>query len=125
MKNKNILMSFLNAFNGIIIAVKSERNIKIHIVCACLVFILSLHYKISRTEFAIIFLTISLVIVAEFINTAIEAVVDLVTSAYSQKARIAKDVAAGAVWISAFFAVIVGFIIFFDRVKDELIKLLF
>lgn len=74
-------------------------------------------------EFIAVFITISAVITAEMINTAIEATVDLATSEFNEKAKIAKDVAAGAVLVSAIFSAIIGFFIFYDRVLKDITRL--
>ena len=74
-------------------------------------------------EFIAVIITISAVITAEMINTAIEATVDLVTSEFNEKAKIAKDVAAGAVLVTAIFSVIIGFLIFYDRVFSDITRL--
>jgi diacylglycerol kinase (ATP) len=72
---------------------------------------------LSRFEILILFFTIALVIVAEMINTSIEATIDLITDRYHELAKIAKNVAAGAVLIAAVNAIIVGYIIFFDKLN--------
>jgi len=123
MKNKHFWDNLLNAMRGITTAVRSERHMKFHVFATCLVIPLSIYYRISKMEFIAIILTISAVITAEMINTAIEAVVDLVTSEFNEKAKIAKDVAAGAVLVSAIFSVIVGFLIFYERIVGDITKL--
>lgn len=120
MKSKNLVESFNHAANGIIYAIKSERNMKIHITTAALVMVLSLFYNLSRTEFLIVCLTISQVIICELFNTAIEVVVDIITDVYHPKAKAIKDVAAGAVLISAFVSLLVAYFIFFDRLSSSL-----
>jgi len=123
MKNKHFWENFLNAMRGIITAVKNERHMKFHVFAACLVILLSIFYGISKMEFIAVIITISAVITAEMINTAIEATVDLVTSEFNEKAKIAKDVAAGAVLVTAIFSVIIGFLIFYDRVFSDITRL--
>jgi len=120
MKNRTLVESFNNAFNGIISAVKTERNMKIHLVAAVLVLILSLFYDLSRTEFLIVCVTIALVIICELFNTAIEVIIDTIIGIYHPKAKVVKDTAAGAVFLSALLAVVVGYFIFFDRVSTSL-----
>lgn len=123
MKNKHFWDNFINAASGIVTAVKNERHMKFHVFATCLVIPLSIYYRISKLEFITVILTISAVIAAEMINTAIEAAVDLATSEYNEKAKIAKDVAAGAVLVSAVFSLVIGFLVFFDRVSADIIKL--
>ena len=120
MKNKNLMKSFDNAVNGIIYTLRSEHNMKIHVAAAVIILVLSLVYKLTKEEFLIICLTIGAVIICELFNTAIEAVVDIIIDEYHPKAKIAKDVAAGAVLISAFISVLVGYAIFYDKVRSSL-----
>ncbi len=120
MKNRNLLDSFNNAINGIIHAIKYERNMKIHAVSAILVLMMSLLYRLTRLEFLAICLTICLVIICELLNTAIEVLVDIIVDVYHPKAKIIKDVTAGAVLVTSTLALIVGYVIFFDKVKSSL-----
>lgn len=120
MKNSNIIQSFNNAINGIIYTIRTERNMKFHIFAAVAVLLLSLFFKLSRIEFLIVCMTISLVIICELFNTAVEVIVDIIVDVYHPKARIVKDVAAGAVLLSAFLSIIVAYFIFFDRVSNEI-----
>lgn len=116
MKNKNLSESFKHAFEGIVYALKNERNFKIHISAAFTVAVLSVILKISRAEALTLSITIALVLMAELFNTAVEASVDLVCGDKKHKlAKIAKDCAAGAVLIAAANSVIVGYIIFFHK----------
>jgi len=120
MKNKNLIDSFNNAISGVIHAIRTERNMKFHVVAAVAVLIASLFMKLTRVEFIIVCFAISLVFICEMINTAIEALVDIIIDIYHPKAKIIKDVAAGAVLISTLFALIVAYFIFFDKVGSEL-----
>jgi diacylglycerol kinase (ATP) len=120
MKNRNLIDSFNNAANGILSAVRSERNMKIHISAAALVLILSLFYDLTRTEFLIVCITIAIVIICELFNTAIEVIIDTLIDIYHPKAKVVKDTAAGAVFISALLSVLVAYFIFFDRVSTSL-----
>ncbi|MCX7923513.1 MAG: diacylglycerol kinase [Clostridia bacterium] len=120
MKNKNLIDSFNNAISGIVYAIKNERNIKIHVTAAIAILILSLFYELTKIEFLIVCLTIGAVIVCELFNTAIEVMVDIIVDVYHPKAKIVKDVAAGAVLISAFVSLIVAYFIFFDKISVSL-----
>ena len=117
MKVRKLIESFNYAFEGIIYALKTQRNMKIHFFTAILVLTLSLFFNLSRTEILILFLTISIVIMAEMINTSIEAAIDLITDKYHIFAKIAKNVAAGAVLIAAINSIIVAYLIFFHRIN--------
>lgn len=119
-KNKTVIDSFNNAIHGVFYAIKSERNMKIHITAAACILILSLFYDLSRIEFVVVCVTVALVLICELFNTAIEVLVDLVTEEYHPKAKAAKDIAAGAVFMSALASLVVGYFIFLDRVSTDL-----
>ncbi len=118
LKNNSFIEAWENAFKGIIYAVTTQGNIKKQLVIAVIVMIISLFFNLSRAEFLCLMFTVILIIVAEMINTAIETVVDLYTDLYHPKAKIAKDVGAGAVVIAAINAVIVAYFLFFDKITD-------
>jgi diacylglycerol kinase (ATP) len=107
-----------NAIEGILFAAKNERHLRYHLCIAALVLFLSYLLGVPRMEFLIISLVVIIVILAEMINTAIEYLVDMVSPEYSEKARIAKDVSAGGVLITAFGAVVTGYIIISPYLED-------
>ena len=107
--------SFGFAIRGIWICLKTERNIRIHCLAAVLVVIFGAWLKISVTEWLACLGLFGMIMGLELMNTAVEAVVDLVTEEYRPLAEKAKDVAAGAVLIAAFFAAIMGCIIFLPK----------
>ena len=117
MNLRKILDSFNYAVAGIIYAIKTQRNMKIHMIAALLVLGLSIYLRISSRELLVIFFAIILVIMAELFNTAIEAVVDLYVQEVHPLARIAKNVAAGAVLMAAFNSIVVAYIIIFPRLE--------
>lgn len=117
-KNKSIINTWKNAFEGIIYATTTQKNIKMQLVIAVVVMIISLFFNLNKAEFLCLMFTVVLIIISEMINTAIETVVDLYTDLYHPKAKIAKDVGAGAVVIAAFNAVIVAYFLFFDKISD-------
>jgi diacylglycerol kinase len=90
---------------------RTQRNAWIHAVISTLVFALGLWLRLGRIEWAIILLTIAVVWMAEFINTALEAVVDLASPDLHPLAKVGKDVAAAAVLVGAITAVLVGLLI--------------
>lgn len=104
--------SFRWACDGLLYTIRTQRNMRIHILISAVVILLGFALGISRVEWALIFLTISLVMVAEIINTAFEKVVDMITEEFHPLARIVKNSAAGAVLLAALCAVIIGSIIF-------------
>lgn len=111
MKNRTLRDSFQNAWAGIQYALKSQRNIRIHISMAVIVLVSGWLLEIGKMDFLLIINAISLVLFAEMVNTAVEKTVDLFMSTYHPLAKIAKNVAAGAVLIAAVNAVIMGVII--------------
>lgn len=117
MKVRKLIDSFNYAIEGISYALKTQRNMKIHFLAAILVLVFCLFFNLSRIELIAILATITMVIVAEMINTAIEAVVDLLTDTYHPLAKVAKNVAAGAVLITAVNSLFVAYIIFFDKIN--------
>lgn len=117
MKIRKIIDSFNYAISGLIYALKTQQNMKIHFIIGTLVIFISLFVDFSRTEILILILTICLVIITELINTAIETTIDLYTKEYNALAKIAKDVAAGAVLVSAVNSVLVAYILFFNRMQ--------
>lgn len=112
---KKLMDSFNYSIEGILYAVRTQRNMRIHMVAALAVFTICFFYDISKTEFLIILLSITMVISAELINTAIEASIDATTNYYHPLAKIAKNVAAGAVLVTAINALAVGYIIFWSK----------
>lgn len=118
MRLKKIIDSFNNAIDGIIYTVRTQRNMKIHMGITLLVLIACLCFDVSKIEFLILAITITMVIAAELLNTAIEAVVDMNTNHYHPLAKISKNVAAGAVLLTAINAVVVGYIIFWDKLSN-------
>lgn len=116
MKSRSILWSFNYAIEGIVYSLRTQRNMRIHLVAAVLVAVASLLLGVSSIELVAVVFAISLVIVTELINTAIEAAVDLATESYDPLAKRAKDIAAGAVLAAAINALIVAYLVLFDRV---------
>ena len=115
MKNKKLINSFKCAIQGIKQAVKTERNVKIHITIMILV-IIGIVLKINTQEWIICIILFGLVISLELVNSAIEATVDIAMPEINEKAKVAKDVAAGAVLVSAIASAIIGLIIFIPKV---------
>ncbi len=115
---RSFLKSFVYAFKGIVFAVANERNMRVHLCCLGYMAFFLLRYDffvVSRTQAAILALAAALVIVAEYINTAVERAVDTATKGeITESARIAKDTAAGAVLVATLFSVAVGFMILYQ-----------
>lgn len=117
MKIKKSVDSFNYAIEGIIYAIRTQRNMRFHLIVAAFILIFSLFFDLSKAEMLILFFTITLVIVLELVNTAIEATIDVTANYYHPLAKIAKNVAAGAVLISAINALAVGYLLFFDKLR--------
>ena len=110
-KSKNVITSFKYAFQGVFSAIKTERNLKIHISIMILVIIAGIFLK-----WIICIILFGLVIGGEMLNSAIETVVDIAMPEINPKAKFAKDVAAGAVLIFAISSAIIGLIIFIPKI---------
>ncbi len=106
------------AFEGIIHVLRTQRNMRVHFVLAVGVLIAGLVLGASRFELIALVFAATLVIVAEMINTAIEAAIDVATSSFDPRAKVAKDVAAGAVLITATSAIAVAYFVFADRLAN-------
>jgi diacylglycerol kinase (ATP) len=105
------------AIEGILHGAKTQRHLRYHFFSAGLVLFLSYLLGITRIEFVLISLTVIVVIAAEMLNSSVEAIVDILSPDYSEKARVAKDIAAGAVLIAAFGSAVLGYIILFPYLK--------
>ena len=119
---KSFLRGFRYAFQGIGYVVRTQRNARVHAAIAFLVVIAGIFFRVTTVEWAVLALTIGMVISAEMINTVTELAVDLLTQHYHPMAKIAKDVGAGAVLVSAIAAVGVGVAVFGPRVWGLLFK---
>ncbi len=119
-KKQKGIKKFINSFSypikGLRYAYKNEQNLAVDVGIALLVVIFGFLFRINKYEWAILVLTIGLVISCELINTAIEAVVDLVTEEYHPLAKVAKDTSAAAVLVFALVAIVVGLIIFVPKI---------
>lgn len=105
---KHIVGSFKYAFSGIKEAFQTEKNMKVHFLLTVLAIIIGIILKLSSIEWAILTITIGLVLILEFINTSLEQIVDIVSPEKQERAKIAKDVAAAGVLVSATIAVFVA-----------------
>ena len=113
--NKPLCMAFWYAWCGVAYSIRTQRNMKIHLLAAAVVLGAALYFDIGGLEIAVLLLTIAGVITAELFNTAIEALVDMVSPEYHPLAKAAKDVAAGAVLVQAAAAIGIGYVIFADK----------
>ncbi len=120
MKNRNLLESFKNAFQGVWHTLANEKNMKIHLAAAAMVIIMAAWLGVSKIEMTVLCVTIAMVICFELINTAMEVMVNIIVDVYHPKAKIIKDVSAGAVFVSALFSIAVGVIILGDKLLIRL-----
>ncbi|MDP8298614.1 MAG: diacylglycerol kinase [Candidatus Tantalella remota] len=108
------------ALEGIVHALKSERNMRVHFLVGFLVLIAGIYFNFNFMEFMFLCFAVMFVLVAEMFNTAIEHAIDLISSDYNPLAKISKDIAAGAVFVSSVNAVIVGYILIVKRAGGQL-----
>jgi diacylglycerol kinase (ATP) len=118
-RSPSVLQSFNYATEGVIHALRTQRNLWIHFTIAAAVLIAALAFGVSKLELMVLLLAITFVLVAELVNTAIEAAVDVASTAFDPMAKLAKDMAAGAVLIAALNAVAVGYLVFSGAVADR------
>src|SRR5882672_7940587 len=126
---QSLLESFNYAFEGIIHVLRTQRNLRIHFLVAIGVIAAAAALGVDRLELIVLLLAIAFVLVAEMVNSAIEGAIDVSTTSFDPNAKLAKDVAAGAVLISSAVAVAIGYLVFahaaahrtarfLDRVRD-------
>ena len=114
----SLLESFNYAFEGIIHVLRTQRNMRIHFAVAVAVLVAALAVGVSRIELIALLLAIAFVLIAEMINSAIEEAIDVATTSFDPIAKLAKDIAAGAVLIATVNAVAVGYLVFAGQVGE-------
>jgi diacylglycerol kinase (ATP) len=133
-RSPSLIESFNYAIEGIIHVLRTHRNMRIHFLVAIAVLVAALWVGVDRFELMALLISISFVLVAEMINSAVEQAVDVATTSFDPLAKLAKDVAAGAVLIASVNAVAVGYLVFsheigggasnvLDRLRDAPVKL--
>lgn len=110
---KKLVSSFKFALEGIFYCIRTQRNFKIHLCTAFVAVVLAWWRQIPNDKILFLILVIALVLIAELFNTAIETVVDMISPTFNPLAKIAKDVAAGAVLLAAAASLAIGYFIFF------------
>jgi diacylglycerol kinase len=120
MKSPNLIASFRFAMQGVAYAFRTQRNVRVHALITLAVVVVGLLVGLSLDQWAILAVTVALVVQAELFNTALEAVVDHVSPEFHALAKVAKDCAAGAVFVSAILAVFVGVLVIGPRLIDLL-----
>lgn len=116
--------SFTWAFEGIVYVLRTQRNMQIHVSAAVVALVLGLLLEFSRIELALVIGAVSLVLVAEMMNTAVEAAIDAVVTTYHPIVKIAKDVSAGAVLVATANALAIGYLVFYNHLTDSRVDLL-
>src|SRR4051794_26538443 len=111
-RHHTIFDSFNNAFEGVIHALRTQRNLRIHFLAALGVIVFAVIVSVSRFELIALLISITFVLIAEMINTAVEGAIDVATTSFDPLAKLAKDVAAGAVLIATINAIAVGYLVF-------------
>jgi diacylglycerol kinase (ATP) len=120
----SVVESFNFAFEGIIHVLRTQRNMRIHFAVAVAVLVAALATGVSRLELIALLIAIAFVLIAEMINSALEAAIDVATTSFDPLAKLAKDIAAGAVLIATVNAVAVGYLVFSAQVADRSSRLL-
>ena len=123
-RTPSLLDSFNFAFEGIIHVLRTQRNLRIHFIVAVAVLVAAVALGVSKLELIALLISIAFVLVAEMINTAIEGAVDVSTTSFAPNAKLAKDIAAGAVLIATANAVAIGYLVFSGQVQDRSSRLL-
>ncbi|HET9028965.1 MAG TPA: diacylglycerol kinase [Candidatus Aquilonibacter sp.] len=108
--------SFNHAFEGIMYAARTQQNMRIHLMVGLLVVLASLFLRLDRSYVVALVVLVALVLALELLNTAIEAIVDLLTVTHHPLAKTAKDAAAGAVLVASLAAVVVGYLVFYQGI---------
>jgi diacylglycerol kinase (ATP) len=121
---QSLLESFNFAFEGIIHVLRTQRNMRIHFLAAVIVLVTAVAIGVSKLELIALLLAIAFVFIAEMINSALEQAIDVATTSFDPLAKLAKDVAAGAVLIATVNAVAIGYLVFSGEVADRSSRLL-
>ena len=118
-RRPSILESFNYAFEGVIHVLRTQRNLRIHFAIAVGVLAAAVIVGVTRFELIALLLAIAFVLITEMINTAVEHTIDMATTSFDPMAKLAKDIAAGAVLIAAVNAVAVGYLVFAGKAADK------
>jgi diacylglycerol kinase (ATP) len=120
----SLVESFNFAFEGVIHVLRTQRNLRIHFAVAFAVLIAAVAVGVERLELIALLIAISFVLIAEMLNTALEAGIDVATTSFDPLAKLAKDIAAGAVLIATVNAVAVGYLVFSDKIVNHSSRLI-
>ena len=117
---KKLLFSFKYAFNGILHFIVGERHAKIHLLAALMVIVSGWVFSVSTIEWCLLIFAIGLVFAMEMLNSSIEKITDKINPDYDRTAGLIKDIAAGAVLVSALAALCIGIIIFLPKIIEKI-----
>jgi diacylglycerol kinase (ATP) len=120
----SLLESFNFAFEGVIHVLRTQRNLRIHFAIAAVVLIAAVAVGVGRLELMALLIAISFVLIAEMLNSALEAGIDVATTSFDPLAKLAKDIAAGAVLIATVNAVAVGYLVFSNKIVNHSSRLI-
>jgi len=120
----SVLESFNNSIEGVVHVLRTQRNMRIHFAIAVAVLAVAAAVGVSKLELVALLLAIAFVLVAEMINTAVESAIDVSTTAFDPMAKLAKDIAAGAVLIASVNAVAIGYLVFAGKAADKSARVL-
>jgi len=120
----SLIDSFNYAFQGVIHAVRTQRNMRVHLLAAIAVLVAAIAIGVNQMELIALVITIAFVLITEMINSAVEGAIDVATTSFDPLAKLAKDMAAGAVLIATIAAVAVGFLVFNDHIANPSTRLL-
>ena len=120
----SIIESFNFAIEGVIHVLRTQRNMRLHFAAAVVVIVVAVAVGVSKIELSVLLISIAFVLVAEMINTAVEGTIDAATTSFDPMAKLAKDIAAGAVLIASVNAVAVGYLVFAGKAADKTAEVL-
>lgn len=123
-KQPGLIDSMNYAFEGVIHVLRTQRNLRIHFAVAAVVLVAAIVVNVTKFELLALLISITFVLIAEMLNSAVEAAIDIATTSFDPMAKLAKDIAAGAVLIAAINALLVGYIVFADKISNRSSKLL-
>ncbi|MFO7573322.1 MAG: diacylglycerol kinase [Gaiellaceae bacterium] len=118
-RSTSLFESFNHAAEGVVHALRTQRNLWVHFTIAAAVLVAAIGFGATKIELAVLLLAITFVLVAELVNTAVEAAVDVASTQFDPLAKLAKDIAAGAVLVAALNAVAVGYLVFSGEVAER------
>jgi len=120
----SVIESFNFAIEGVIHVLRTQRNMRLHFAAAVVVIVVAVAVGVSKIELSVLLISIAFVLVAEMINTAVEGTIDAATTSFDPMAKLAKDIAAGAVLIASVNAVAVGYLVFAGKAADKTTEVL-